>query len=351
MRSVPLALAFACSFALAAPAAAAPFPADSLFALVRARSVHAGHADWAAIERAWRTRLAAARTLADSAQTFVGVFESLGDPHSRLVVRGRGYAWWRQLDDSTLARLGPWVRRSSEERALAANATLGGGRWRYLRVGAVSEWGDAMHAVTRAIESGACAGDDVRGVIVDLRLNAGGQLAAMLGGLAPLLGDGLVATSVNGAGILTRTFALDSGAVRLDGDALTRGAGACDRRRLPVAVLVGPVTISSGSITALAFRGRPHTRLFGEPTASGYTTGNDWLQVTDDVALNLATGFFRDRTGREYRDAVEPDVLVRGVTDFDDPARDDVVRAAVNWLEREAKQPRSSRRRGAGAER
>ena len=337
MRPVPLALALGLLVGAVAPATAAGFPVDTLFSLVRERSAYAANADWPTIERGLRSRLATARTTADSAQAFVGVFEALGDPHSRLVVQGRGYAWWRPLEDSTLARLTPWVQRGSQESGLAAEASLEGGRWRYVRMGGVREWGDAMHAVTGAIEAGACAGDGVRGVIVDLRLNSGGQLAAMLGGLAPLLGDGVVATSVNAAGVVTRTFALDSGAVLLDGAVLTRGERRCDRSRLPVAVLVGPVTISSGSITALAFRGRARTRLLGEPTASGYTTGNDWLQVTDDVALNLATGFFRDRTGREYRDAVEPDVLVRGVTDFDDPARDDVVRAAVRWLEEQRK--------------
>ncbi len=321
---------------IATPSAGAAFPADSVFALVRERSVYATSANWPVIEGGWRTRLAAARSLADSAQTFVGVFEALGDPHSRLIVQGRGYAWWRPTEDSVLARLGPWVQLSSQEQALTANVALAGGRWRYLRVGGVREWGDAMHAVTRAIEAAACEGSGTRGVIVDLRLNAGGQLAAMLGGLAPLLGDGVVATSVNAAGVagaVTRTFALDSGAVLLDGMVLTRGERRCDRSRVPVAVLVGPVTISSGSITAIAFRGRARTRLFGEPTAAGYTTGNDWFPITDDVALNLATGFFRDRTGREYRDAVEPDVFVRGVTDFDAPERDDVVRAAMKWLE------------------
>lgn len=319
---------------IASRTAAAVIPADSVLALVRAQSVHVTAANWPAIDRACRSRLAAATTTQDSAQAIVGVFEALNDVHSRLVVRGRGYAWFRPMADSTLARLGPWVGRSQGESGLAATATLGGGRWRYLRVSGVTEWGDAAHAVTRAIESGACGGKDVRGVIVDLRLNSGGQLAPMLGGLAPLLGDGVVATSIDAAGAITRTFALDSGVVRLDGGELTRGVRTCDRTRLPVAVLVGPVTLSSGSITALSFRGRPRTRLFGEPTASGYTTGNDWFALTGDVALNLATGVFRDRTGREYRDAVEPDVFVRGVTDFDAPERDDVVRAAIAWLER-----------------
>lgn len=325
------------SLLVAPHATAAVIPADSVLALVRAQSLHVTAASWPAIERACRSRLAAATTTHDSAQAIVGVFEALDDVHSRLVVRGRGYAWFRPMADSTLARLGPWVGRSQGESGLAATATLGGGRWRYLRVSGVTEWGDAAHVVTRAIESGACGGEDVRGVIVDLRLNSGGQLAPMLGGLAPLLGDGVVATSVNFAGEVTRTFALDSGTVLLDQMALTRGERRCDRSRLPVAVLVGPVTISSGSITALSFRGRARTRLFGEPTASGYTTGNDWFPLGDDVALNLATGFFRDRDGREYRDAVAPDVFVRGVTDFDAPERDDVVRAALAWLEKLAK--------------
>lgn len=337
MRAFPVAVAvLMASFAATAatPSAVAAFPADSVFATVRAHAVLGAAADWPAIETEFRSRLASASTEADSARAVVRVFERLGDVHSHLIVRGAGYGWWRPVDDSTLARLQPLVARGQSETGVTHTATLDG-RWRYVRLSGIRAWGTELPAATQAVADSLCSGGKAAGVILDLRVNNGGQLSAMVAGLAAVFGDGEVGSSVDREGRVTRTFALAKGAFLMNGVEQARSRGRCGTsfRDLPVAVLLGPVTMSSGSITALLLRGRPRVRLFGEPTADGYTTGNDYFWFDANTSMNLATGVLRDRSGRAYPGAVAPDEAIVAPWDLDHPARDPVVQRAAKWLE------------------
>ena len=74
----------------------------------------------------------------------------------------------------------------------------------------------------------------------------------------------------------------------------------------PVAVLIGPHTTSSGEMTAIAFRGRPATRFFGEPTA-GYTTGNQVFDLSDGAHLVVTSVYVEDRNGVGFTGAISPD--------------------------------------------
>ena len=99
----------------------------------------------------------------------------------------------------------------------------------------------------------------------------------------------------------------------------------------PVAVLISPVTASSGEVTALAFAGRAKTRFFGE-TTGGRTTANLAYPLFDGSQLVLAEAAMTDRNGTTYVDGLEPDVAV----DFDWTAfgtdDDQALTAAREWL-------------------
>jgi hypothetical protein len=95
----------------------------------------------------------------------------------------------------------------------------------------------------------------------------------------------------------------------------------------PVAVLIGPSTISSGEALAIAFRGRPNTRSFGHLTA-GLSTGIGEFVLSDGAWMMLAVCASADRTGQVYGSWIEPDQVVtqRG-TEGDPP-----LQAAIEWL-------------------
>ena len=98
------------------------------------------------------------------------------------------------------------------------------------------------------------------GVILDLRSNTGGDMGPMLAGLSPLIPDG-TATS----------FIIQSAQypVTINGGAVTGGGTPTTltsyngKLNVPVAILQGPTTASSGEQTLLAFRGVEKVRTFG----------------------------------------------------------------------------------------
>lgn len=142
--------------------------------------------------------------------------------------------------------------------------------------------------------------------IVDLRYNGGGNMEPMIAGLAPLIGEGFIAGSVNKDNE-TREYIIENGQF------FNFGRLACQMDNLPeinpkekVAVLLSRYTISSGELLAVAFKGRENTRFIGEPTA-GYTTGNGYDVVTDDLVLIISQDVFIDRNKNKYEGNVGVD--------------------------------------------
>lgn len=99
----------------------------------------------------------------------------------------------------------------------------------------------------------------------------------------------------------------------------------------PVAVLTGPGTGSSGEAVVTAFRGRPHTRSFGQATR-GLSTSNSTIRLDDGALLILTTAVFTDRTGRRYGGPIPPDEQLPSGDDDGGVAQDVVVQRALQWL-------------------
>lgn len=163
------------------------------------------------------------------------------------------------------------------------------------------------------------------GWIVDVSENQGGNMWPMLVGVGPILGEGEAGRFVDPAGVITSWSYVNGQALldtrvqsEIDGDAYT-----LKQPNPPVAVLTGKQTASSGEAIVVAFRGRPQTRSFGQPTA-GLSTGNQRHTLSDGAALVLTEVTFADRTGALYGKAIPPDEQPWPGTS----ARD----AATQWL-------------------
>lgn len=100
-----------------------------------------------------------------------------------------------------------------------------------------------------------------------------------------------------------------------------------ERLDAPIAVLISSRTDSAGEAAAIPFVGRPHTRFFGEKT-SGSTISSEFYVMPDGAGLRIPSGYYQDRTGREYEDGLEPDTNIEIIRDTDDH----VLNAAREWL-------------------
>ncbi len=161
-----------------------------------------------------------------------------------------------------------------------------------------------LHGLLKsADDAGAC------GWIVDLRDDVGGNMWPMLNGLAPILGPGPYGAFVTPGGDRMRWINQD-GRIVTEG---TRQEGlswpALRAASAPVAVLTGPNSVSSGEMTTGAFRGRPKTRFFGQPTG-GFTTANSTVPMGNGAYLIVTSSYIEDRNRVGFTGSITPDEVV-----------------------------------------
>lgn len=179
---------------------------------------------------------------------------------------------------------------------------------------------DAVAAI-RAVDAA-----PICGWVVDLRRNVGGNMWPMLHALRPILGEGNPFTYRFGKGPMSQdpVYSLRQPAPAL-------------------AVLTSRLTVSSGELVTIAFRGPSTTRTFGEATG-GLSTSNMSFPMVDGAVLVVTVSRPADRLGRAYGGPIEPDQPIpidwTRIGSDDDP----VIAAAVRWLR---EQP-SCRAGGAG---
>ena len=166
--------------------------------------------------------------------------------------------------------------------------------------------------------------------IVDLRFNGGGNMEPMIAGLAPLIGEGFIGGSITTHNEIYPYTITDS---QFD----NYGRLVCEMDSLPkispeekVAVLLSRYTISSGEMTAITFKGRPNTRFIGEPSG-GYTTGNGFDRISEDLFLAISQGVFIDRNKKRYDGRVGVDEHIEFQHSV--PVKDDnQIKYAIGWL-------------------
>ncbi len=170
----------------------------------------------------------------------------------------------------------------------------------------------------------------LKGWVLDLRENDGGNCWPMLAGIGPILGEGVCGyfkERENYYGWSYKKGGSYNGSYpQLQ---VSRKPYQPHSKSAPVAVLTGPGTTSSGEIVAVAFKNRPLSKSFGQKTG-GYSTGVNNYELSDGSQLLLTGSVYVDRAKNAYPDGVEPDVAVSTAGRI---AGDPVLEAAISWLE------------------
>ena len=159
----------------------------------------------------------------------------------------------------------------------------------------------------------------------------------MVLGIGPVLGDGDAGSAITSDGKWA-PWGYTEGRYYFSKDkysTLMRDAYHVNRPSPPVAVLTGPDTASAAEAVLISFRGRPHTRTFGEPTY-GLPTLNTINILSDGAELAVTDVKEADRTGRVYgyNEKIQPDEYMPSVGSIQDQgsSSDPVLVAALAWL-------------------
>jgi carboxyl-terminal processing protease len=159
----------------------------------------------------------------------------------------------------------------------------------------------------------------IKGWIVDLRDNYGGNMWPMLAGLNPLLEDNTVGYQV----ISNHYSSWESNSKKPFGLPKMRNTYKCKDLKNKIAVLIDTVTASSGEMIAISLLGMGNSKSFGNPTG-GYTTTNGTYRLSNGAYLFLANGYCADRNKKVYMGKIQPDVAVDN---------SEAMQAAMKWIE------------------
>ncbi len=183
----------------------------------------------------------------------------------------------------------------------------------------VNEFANRIQNAIRELDSK----NNLKGWIIDLRNNSGGNMWPMVVGLNPLIGTNTVPGYFKKAGEkeIAEEWQISSPHNKIVIEQ------PYELRIMPskIAVLYSKKTASSGEMTAICFIGLPNTKSFGENTA-GLTTANRIFNMGNDNLLVLANSYTMDRNKKIYTGSILPDVQVSSNDD------DSVLQKALNWL-------------------
>jgi carboxyl-terminal processing protease len=171
---------------------------------------------------------------------------------------------------------------------------------------------------------------NIKGIILDARLDGGGAVFPMILGVKQLLSDGSPGSFRTKK---KEDWFIKNNGFFIDTTLLTEVKPKCNvnAQNIPIVILIGPGTGSSGEFFLMAFKGRKNTVLLGSKTA-GWVTVNTGISINDTAFMNLSVGYGADRNGKIYKEALEPDIPITSVDTFNDIANDEKVKAAIKWL-------------------
>lgn len=303
--------------------------------VMQRHSLYSKNVDWHAARDTVSRKLSAASSLSDAEAIVIWVFSLLKDHHGLYGGIDTSYRYpspgaERKFSESILSEY-------KKPRAVKTAMLQGGIAYYKMPAVIIGSNTQKMKEWANTLMDSFChiASQNPRAYIIDLRMNNGGNSEPMWQTLRFLVGDRNRVRLATAGGKVIRD-ANDTVSISY------RQAGTPDRLctidgRVPVAVLIGPGTASSGEIMALSFTTRKNTRLFGEPTIGVANATNGFI-IQGKGYLLLTIAYLVNAKKKLLKEMyVEPNVLVKN--DGDDlvhPEKDATVIKAIEWLRKKS---------------
>lgn len=305
---------------------------DSALNIMQKKSLFAKNLKWSKIRDTVQYMAKDATTYEEAAPAIKFAFNLLNDKHG-----------WLVLNDETY--INPFLSRDNSRineatKAVIVKPSIRSAvlqkKYAYLSIpffGGQTSTG--MNDFAQRLQDSLCnvISQGTRGVIIDLRLNGGGNMYPMVIGISNLLTDGKLTESVNSGGDTDGETVLTNGAITLLDTIVIRLKRNCGQyQQIPIAVLIGPATGSAGEQLAIILSSRKNSMLIGENTA-GYVTGNNgFLLPGKNNGIVIGESYTKDKNGRIYLEDVAPVIKVTGGDDFSNLMNDKKITTAINWL-------------------
>jgi len=171
----------------------------------------------------------------------------------------------------------------------------------------------------------------IKGWIIDLRLNIGGNSNVMLAGLYHLLGNGTTHLSLDVDENLKILTSINDGVLYKNHEVNTAvNPSVKPKPHIPVALISGILTNSAGEFVVLGFRGRKNTIVIGEESY-GSTTANDLYELPFGIKAAITESYGTDRSAR-FTKTIIPDIAVIKQTNFEYLSSDKNIIEAIKFI-------------------
>ncbi|GGD14147.1 hypothetical protein GCM10011343_01510 [Flavobacterium orientale] len=308
---------------------------DSALNIMQTKALNGKGLDWEAIKVTAYQKAAIAKNTKEAFPALQYAFEQLKDYHGVVANADTFYRYPPPKDFSTA--LSPGIKEEFLKGNRIVTAVLPE-NIAYLRVPGMMVIDEAeVHKNANMLRDSLCMllNEKPRGIIIDLRMNVGGNSAPMQSGIGPLFNASVLGYSVNRDGQISSEIRLKDG-VTVDAEgnktiAITTSCSASST--MPIAVLIGPSTVSSGEILAALLKAQPNVKLFGE-TTPGFCNATEGFYIMENKGyLLLSVSRIADATKHIYQEMlVEPHVYVKSDDNYVDLTADPTVKLALHWL-------------------
>ncbi len=305
---------------------------DSLFQFAPEKALYAEHISWDSRQEQLMKQADTLHKFADIFPQLQLLFDDMKDNHSFFWHANTKYASnFGQLDESDVR---PELIQGLElGQGVLKVETMD--EFLYVRIPSNSSSDDfeEMQISAQEIQEQICEQyhEGIKGWIIDLRLNTGGNMYPMILGISQLLGNGVFAGILKRGGEEKKWLLRDLSIYEAEKQ-ITALKSAClpDVSNDKVVLLTSEITGSSGEIVTLAFLGRKNTRIIGEELA-GYMTSNELYRLPFETFLLLSEGRETDRNGIIVESIMPDQIIIEG-DNFTDLSKDSKVGAAKDWL-------------------
>lgn len=304
---------------------------DKSLLIIEANALNSRNVNWKELRENVYHKASGAKRYEDILQIYPYIFEQIDDHHGSLKYKNKTYSW----NKNDGIKVNNTIKAATKKYLSVRSEKIGRGIGYILIPGNNDFRGQHMDSISRDIKNAISKINDkhIKGWIIDLRVNTGGNMYPMIAGLSEFIGEGRV------GGFITPTNQPDGDWIIKDGtfyvDSVkvspVKYKGYPIKKNVPLAILIGSNTASSGEMTAITTIGRDKSILIGEPS-SGYTTSNLGFKLNEYSGLNLAVDYASDRNGKVYPKNISPGILVLNGDNFDALNKDLKVEEAISWL-------------------
>mgnify|MGYP000868258622 CR=1 FL=1 len=159
----------------------------------------------------------------------------------------------------------------------------------------------------------------VKGWIIDLRKNRGGNFWNMLSGINPLIEDGVVGFSISHNKTIEKWVASAKNPMHSNSEIIEYK---CKTKNPKIVVLIDSLSSSAAEAVCISLYEVPNVIFMGNNTG-GYTSNNQIFLLPNGERFNLAVGFFADRNRNVYKGKLKPNLYFHN---------EEILKAAKKWI-------------------